>query len=300
MRPRKAQSMPKWLLEQWPDAVLLTDVKGRIAYVNRAFEAISGYSRSELVGRTPAVLHSGAHGQRFYRRLWSRLRAGKTFRAVFLNRRKDGELFHEEEIIGPLRGPGGRVRGYVSSGRDVTERVREHRRLEHAATHDPLTGLPNRRLYSDRLVQALNAALRRGERFAVCIVDLDSFKTINTAFGHPAGDAVLRSVGRRSARLLRAVDTVARFGGDEFALLIAGPVDRGAVARVLEKLRAGNARAVRYGRHRIPVTVSIGAAMYPAQGRGASVLVRRADAAMYAAKKAGGNRWRFAGRASRG
>jgi len=169
--------------------------------------------------------------------------------------------------------------------------VREHRRLEHAATHDPLTALPNRRLYFDRLSQALHAAQRRKERFAVGMLDLDAFKAINTRYGHAAGDAVLRAVARRSPRLLRAVDTMARFGGDEFALIIAGPVDRAALATVLDKLCAGNARAVRYGRRRIAASVSIGAALFPAHGRSAAALLRRADAAMYAAKSAGGNRW---------
>ena len=291
MRRKARGSVPGWLVEQWPDAVMLADAKGRIAYVNRAFEALTGYARTEVIGRTPAMLKSGSQSRSFYRRLWRRLRSGKPFRAVFLNRRKSGELFHEEEVIRPLRGPGGRVAWYVSAGRDVTARMREHRRLKHAATHDPLTGLPNRRLYLDRLAQALNGALRRRERFAVGILDLDDFKTINTRYGHPAGDAVLRAVARRSPRLLRAVDTVARFGGDEFALIIAGPVDRAALAKVLDKLCAGNARAVRYGRRRVPTSVSIGAALFPAHGRKAAALLRRADAAMYAAKSAGGNRW---------
>ena len=291
MRREARGSVPGWLVEEWPDAVMLTDAKGRIAYVNRAFEALTGYARADVIGRTPAMLKSGSQSRGFYRRLWARLRAGKPFRAVFLNRRKSGELFHEEEVIRPLSGPGGRVAWYVSAGRDVSARMREHRRLEHAATHDPLTALPNRRLYFDRLAQALNSAQRRKERFAVGILDLDAFKSINTRHGHQAGDAVLRAVARRSPRLLRAVDTVARFGGDEFALIIAGPVDRAALATVLDKLCAGNGREVRYGRRRIALSVSIGAALYPTHGRSAAALLRRADAAMYAAKSAGGNRW---------
>lgn len=291
---RASTSLPGWLVEQWPDAVMVADAKGRIAYVNRAFESLTGYSRGEVIGRTPAMLKSGAQSPAFYRRLWKRLHKGEAFRGVFLNRRKSGELFHEEEIIRPLRGPGGGAPWLVSAGRDVSARMREHRRLKHAATHDALTGLPNRRLYADRLTQALHSAARRRERFAVAIVDLDGFKAANTRYGHAAGDAVLRAVARRTARSLRAVDTVARFGGDEFALIIAAPVDRASVATVLEKLRAQNARPVRYGRKTVGVTVSIGAALYPAHGRQSSVLVKRADAAMYAAKKAGGNGWRFA------
>ena len=298
MARKAGTSVPAWIVEQWPDAVLVADPKGRIAYVNRAFETLTGYRRGEVIGRTPAMLKSGQHSLAFYRRLWRQLDRGEAFRGVFLNRKKSGELFHEEEIIRPMRGPGGRVTWLVSAGRDVSARMREHRRLEHAATHDPLTGLPNRRLYLDRLTQALHSAMRRKERFAVGLVDLDRFKSVNTRFGHAGGDVVLRSVGRRSARLLRAVDTVARYGGDEFAIIIAGPVDRAAVTTVLEKLCSGNSRDLRFGGRRIPVSVSIGAALYPAHGRQAAALLRRADAAMYAAKKAGGNCWRFAGRRS--
>jgi diguanylate cyclase (GGDEF)-like protein/PAS domain S-box-containing protein len=293
MRRKPRATLLAWLVEQWPDAVMVADARGRIAYVNRAFEALTGFSRAEVLGRTPAMLHSGAHDRAFYRRLWARLRVGKPFRGVFLNRRKSGELFHEEEIIRSMRGPGGRVAWYVSAGRDVSAHMRERHRLEHAATHDALTGLPNRRLFADRLAQALHAAARRKERFAVAIVDLDNFKAVNTRYGHAAGDAVLRAVAKHTARSLRAEDTVARFGGDEFALIIAGPVDRAAIATVLEKVRARNARSVRYARKPVGVTVSIGAALYPAHGRNPATLVRRADTAMYAAKKAGGNRWKF-------
>ncbi len=293
MSKRRRGSVPQWLVEEWPDSVMLTDPRGRIAYVNRAFESLTGYSRDEVIGRTPAMLKSGAQSGRFYRRMWERLRRGEVFRGVFVNRRKNGALFHEEEIIRPLRGPAGRGAWFVSAGRDVSAREREHRRLKHAATHDSLTGLPNRRLFADRLTQALNSAARRRERFAVAIIDLDGFKAANTHYGHLAGDAVLRAVAHRTTRALRAVDTVARFGGDEFALIIAGPVGRAAVATVLEKVRARNERAVRYGRKAIRVTLSIGAALYPTHARRAALLVKRADAAMYAAKKAGGNRCGF-------
>jgi len=290
MKPLSAA--PGWLVEQWPDAVMLTDADGVIEDVNAAFEALTGYRRAEVVGRTPALLKSGRQHPRFYRRMWAAIRNGKPFRGVFLNRRKSGELFHEEEVILPLRGPDGRT-AFVSAGRDITAHVRARRKLEHAATHDALTGLPNRRLFLDRLDQALRQAARRTEPLAVAIMDLDGFKAANTRFGHPAGDAVLRAVARRTRRCVRAVDTVARIGGDEFALILAGANASGA-ARVLEKVRKANALALRYGKGRIATSVSIGAALYPANGRQAARLLKRADAAMYRAKNSGGNRCSFA------
>ena len=284
----------KALVEHWPDAVVVTGADGVIQYVNRAFEALTGYRRAEVIGRTPAVLKSGAHDARLYGRLWRSLRAGKAFRGVFVNRRKGGTLFHEEEIIQPVRLRGGRV-AFVSAGRDVSARVREIEKLQHAATHDPLTGLPNRALFADRLAQAVRHAARQRERLAVVIFDLDGFKRANTRFGHAGGDAVLRAVARRTRRLVREADTVARIGGDEFALVLTGTAGRGDAGAVLEKLRTANARPVRHEGKRIPISISIGACLYPAAGRSAGALRRRSDAAMYRAKRAGGNRWRLAG-----
>jgi diguanylate cyclase (GGDEF)-like protein/PAS domain S-box-containing protein len=272
---------------------MVTRRDGKIVVVNRAFESLTGYRSAEVLGRTPAVLKSGAQPARDYERLWRTLRAGKPFRGVFLNRRKGGELFYEEEVIRPVRLEGGRV-AFVSAGRDVTERVREAERLRHAATHDPLTGLPNRALFADRLQQAVRHAARRGERFAVAMFDIDAFKRANTRFGHAGGDAVLRAVARRTRSAVREEDTVARVGGDEFALLLGGADSRADLEAVLEKVRAANARPVRHGGKAIPVTVSIGACLYPRHARTEGALRRRADAAMYEAKRTGGDRWRLA------
>jgi diguanylate cyclase (GGDEF)-like protein/PAS domain S-box-containing protein len=286
--------LPRWLAEQWPDPLVLTDAAGVIVYANRAFQRLTGYRRSELVGRTPALLKSGRQPPGFYTRMWRALRRGRTFRGVFVNRRKSGELFHEEETIRPLRGPDGRLAGFLCAGRDVSGRMREMERLQHSATHDPLTGLPNRRLFADRLSQALREARRRREGLVVGMMDLDQFKRVNTRFGHLAGDAVLRATALRTRRCLRAIDTVARIGGDEFALLLLGARSESAAAAVLEKVRAANAAPVRYGGMRIAGGVSIGACLFPVDARTEPTLRQRADAALYAAKRSGGNRWRFA------
>jgi len=288
------KKFPAWVAEQWPDAVMLTDAAGRIEYVNAAFERLTGYKSREVVGRTPAVMKSGAHDAGFYRRLWRELRKGRSYRGVFVNRRKDGGLFHAEETILPLRGPDGRIAHFLSAERDVSERVNEIARLRHSATHDPLTTLPNLLLYADRLGQALRDAHRRKEALAVVMLDVDAFKSINTRFGHPAGDAVLKALAARTLACVRSIDTVARIGGDEFALVLPVMRSREACARVLEKIRAANARRVPYGRRKIPVSVSMGASFYPWDARSAGALRKRADVALYAAKKAGGNGWRFA------
>jgi diguanylate cyclase (GGDEF)-like protein/PAS domain S-box-containing protein len=288
------RALPAWLAREWPDALMLTDAAGVIQYVNPAFERLTGYKAREVVGRTPALLKSGRQDRRFYARLWARLGRGETFRGVFVNRRKTGELFHEEEAIRPLRGPDGRIAYFLSAGRDVSARVRHLQKLERRATHDLLTGLPNRALFADRVEQGLQHAKRRREALALALLDVDRFKRVNTRFGHEGGDVLLKTVARRTRRALRAMDTVARVGGDEFALLLPAIRSRADVTRVLEKVRRVNAIALRRRGRRIATSVSIGASLYPRDGHTEATLRRRADRAMYRAKRAGGNAWRLA------
>jgi diguanylate cyclase (GGDEF)-like protein/PAS domain S-box-containing protein len=271
-------------LEQCPDGVLATDLQGRIEYVNPAYERLSGYASGELVGRTPALLKSGAHEADFYRRLWSALLAGEEFRAVFCNRRKGGEIFYEDKIIRPIEG------GFVAYGRDVTARSLEIEKLAYAATHDSLTGLPNRSLFQDRLQQALSHAARRKEELTVAIMDIDRFRDTNNRFGHLAGDAVLQAVAQRTLGCVRSSDTVARIGGDELALLLVDAVGP-AAGRVLQEIVEANAVPVRFDSRELPVSVSIGACAFPREATTALELHKLADRRMYEAKHAGGHRW---------
>jgi diguanylate cyclase (GGDEF)-like protein/PAS domain S-box-containing protein len=271
-------------IEECPDGVMATDRQGLIEYVNSAYERMTGYARDELVGRTPVLLKSGTHEADFYRRLWATLLAGEDFRAVFCNRRKDGELYYEEKIIRPLEG------GYVSFGRDVTARAVQLEKLAHAATHDSLTDLPNRSLFLDRLGQMLRRAARRSEAFTVAIMDIDQFRNTNNRFGHLAGDAVLQAVAQRTLACVRDTDTVARIGGDEFALILAN-AGQEAVAPVLQKVIAANGAPLNFEGHALPMSVSIGACPYPQCATLEVELQKKADLRMYEAKRAGGNRY---------
>ena len=279
-------------VEQCPDAVLVTDPAGTIVYANPAFEHMTGYAAAELVGRTPALLKSGLHEADFYRRLWSTILARQEFRALFANRKKNGEPYHEDKIIRPLLDEAGRITHFISFGRDATERAREFDKLLHAATHDSLTDLPNRSLFLDRLGQALRQAERRDEPLTLAILDIDRFRDTNTRYGHLGGDAVLQAVAGRTRACVRQADTVARIGGDELAILLVGAPEPQA-AGVLAKIVAANAAPVGYEGQEIRATVSVGAAAYPGDGRDADTLRKHADAAMYAAKTGGGNRVLF-------
>ncbi|HEU5176701.1 MAG TPA: diguanylate cyclase [Burkholderiales bacterium] len=279
-------------VEQCPDSVLVTDTGGRIVYANPAFERMTGYSAAELVGGTPALLKSGLHEADFYRELWSALLAGQEFRALFANRRKNGEPYYEDKIIRPLFDDAGRATHFVSYGRDATERAREFEKLTHAATHDSLTDLPNLSLFLDRLDQALRHAARREEQLTLAILDIDRFRDTNNTRGHLAGDAVLRAVAARTRACVRDADTVARIGGDEIAVILVGAGDADA-AGVLTKIVAANAAPVTFDGRELRATVSVGASGYPHDASDEHALRKQADAAMYAAKGAGGNRYAF-------
>jgi len=282
-----------WATEQSPDAIMITDAAGVIEYVNAAFEAMTGYARVELLGRTPAVLRSGAQDAAFYRGLWATINGGRAFRGILVNRKKSGETYHEEETIRPFVGRKGRITHFICAGRDVSKRVREVRKLTHAATHDSLTDLPSRNLFLDRLGQALRNAKRRKEGFALAVVDLDRFKAVNDRFGHLVGDALLRAVALRLQQCVRESDTVARLSGDEFALILVGAGERAAVARILDKVLSAASVPVRVKHHALRAGLSIGVCIYPRDGTSGEELHKRADAAMYAAKRAGGNRCHY-------
>jgi diguanylate cyclase (GGDEF)-like protein/PAS domain S-box-containing protein len=284
-----------WAAEQSADAVAITDATGVIQFVNAAFEAMTGYTRSEAVGRTPAILKSGEHGAAFYRELWATISKGEVYRAVLINRRKGGGLFHEEETIRPIMDDAGRVVHFVATGRDVSDRVRAIDRLKHAATHDPLTDLPNRALFLDRLGQVIKRAARRDEAFTLAIADIDRFKAINDRLGHAVGDAVLQAVASRLAQCVRETDTVARIGGDEFALILVDAGGAGGAAKVLEKIVAAFVPPVRAEGQPVQVAVSVGACLCHDRETDEHGLMGRADGAMYAAKRAGGNRFRLVG-----
>ncbi|BBP05959.1 hypothetical protein TPL01_22490 [Sulfuriferula plumbiphila] len=275
------------------DAVAITDTEGLIVYVNPAFETLTGYSKDELLGHTHALVKADVHEAKFYAKMWEVLQANGTFRGQFVNRRKNGTLFYEDKIIRPFRNACGKTTHFIASGRDVSERVQIMRRLEYFANYDGLTGLPNRNLFLDRLQQAQAHALRCGEGFALMLLDIDQFKTINDRFGHAVGDAVLQTAASRLKQCLREEDTVARLGGDEFSLLLEKAALRQDVKKVLEKITTLLREPLTVDGQNISIQASIGVAFYPEHGEDGHTLLKYADSAMYRVKAAGGNNHLF-------
>lgn len=404
------------VVEQAADAVLITDPNGLIEYVNPAFERMTGYGRDEIIGNQPSLLKSGRHDQAFYRAIWETVTKGEIFRGTLINRKKNGELFYEEKVIAPLKDEQEHVTHLVSTGRDITERVKadearaqlvaileattdlvaildpdgclhylnnagyrllgfdpkldlskfcltelfperikqqlqseawpiayrtgswsgetalrrmdeieipvsqvllvhrdaagkveylstiardisERKRfeaeLQHQATHDTLTGLPNRILLMDRLNAEVERARHANNSVAVLFLDIDNFKRINDSMGHTIGDALLQHIADRLKAALRPNDTIARHGGDEFAV-IAGDLPRSEnVLAVLRKIYSAFERPMSLGAQEAYITFCTGIAIYPNDGADVEELLRNAGTAMYRAVIAGHNQYRF-------
>ncbi len=280
-------------LAQSSDLVMITDREGRIEWVNDGFVKITGYTREEAVGRTPRILSSGRHGESFFREMWGTITAGKVYRGILINRRKDGRIYHDERVITPLKDEAGRVVSFIATGRDVTGRMEDQARLQYLASHDVLTGLPNRAFFLERLRHALVIARRHRRRIAVVFLDLDEFKTLNDGLGHEVGDAVLKEVARSLRNVVRAEDTVARLGGDEFVVLAEEVADRGEAAALVERLCALSGTPLRVGGRDLRISFTCGVALFPEDGFGAEELLRNADLAMYEAKRQRRGGYRF-------
>jgi diguanylate cyclase (GGDEF)-like protein/PAS domain S-box-containing protein len=278
---------------QTADAVMITDRDGLIEYVNPAFEATTGFSAGEVLGKKPNILKSGAQGKDFYRNLWKTILGGGSFNEVFVNRKKNGSLYYEEKTITPLKDASGQITHFVATGRDISERMQSQVQLEYMAHHDALTDLPNRTLFLDRLKQALARARWHKRLAAVLFIDIDRFKNINDTLGHEVGDKLLQELSRRLQPCLRDGDTVARFGGDEFVILLddlAAATDvRNLAGKILDQLRP----PFQAGESSLYVTASIGISLFPADGEDSSSLLRNADTAMYRAKDLGRNNYQF-------
>ena len=274
------------------DSIMITDPKGIIEYVNPAFSQLTGYAEEDVLGHTPSILRSGAHHALFFERLWKTVSAGEVFSDVFINRRKDGGTYYEQKTISPLRDAAGNITHFVSTGRDITDRINVQERLHRLENLDPVTELPNRAFFRDRLRRAIAKATGTETAAAVLFLDIDRFKTVNDGFGHPAGDSVLQQIGRRVRDTLRDGDLVARIGGDEFAVVLAD-LKREQVERVAQKLAHAFDRTFEVDGKQVALGVSIGAALFPDDGADCESLMKGADAAVHRAKEEGGNSYRF-------
>lgn len=278
------------VFEHAGEGIMVTDPKGNIIEVNEAFTLITGYSRTEVLGRSPRMLKSGRHSADFYEAMYAQLASSGYWSGELWNRHKNGEVYPEQLAITAVRGPEGEVQRYVGLFSDITALKLHQQRLERMAYFDLLTGLPNRVLLADRLQQSMALTRRSKKLLAVVYVDLDGFKAVNDLHGHVTGDQMLIAVSMQMSDALREGDTLARIGKDEFVVLLVGLESAQTCLPLLERLMAAVAQPFVNGDQTLCVTASLGVTFYShAQSIEADHLLRQADQAMYQAKQAGKN-----------
>jgi len=285
------------------DAIIITDIDAVIQWVNPAFCALTGYSAAEALGHTPTELvKSGEQDQAFYRRLWATIRKGESWRGEIINRRKNGELYHEQLSINPVYGDGKNITHFVAVKQDITDRKQIEETIRQMAFYDPLTQLANRRLLVDRLEHTISSC-RRTHQGGLLFIDLDHFKALNDEYGHDAGDQLLVEVANRLKAHVRQEDTVARLGGDEFVVLLVDlDANRTPARQQVEKValkihtavdqpytlqindKQNTNRAVSYS-----LTASIGITLFLDDDHSGEKILKHADDAMYDAKHSGRN-----------
>jgi diguanylate cyclase (GGDEF)-like protein/PAS domain S-box-containing protein len=281
------------ILESTSEGILVTDEHGVIVSVNPAFTHITGYRAEEAIGRKPSLLKSDHHGQSFYEELWNTLLTEGRWRGEIWNRHKNGTAYPILQTINRIPAHDGMPTCYASVFHDITALHRANERFQYLAFHDALTGLPNRALFHDRLLHAIERSRRDGQQLVVIFIDLDGFKEVNDACGHDVGDLLLREIAQRIRnRVRRATDTVARLGGDEFLVLMEDLKGPNHCEELAAELIADISRPMKLRDHVVSVGASVGLARYPEDSTDTIELMKHADIAMYAAKSDGKNRHR--------
>lgn len=292
---RESEARLRLLTEHSRDVIWTMDLDGKLTYVSPAVEKLRGYTPEQSYGQTlesmltPASL---AQAQALLKRAREAATSGQPLEEYcgeFEQTTRSGATVWVEMSISGMY-EHGRCVGAVGVTRDIGERRRSEAQIHHLAEYDLLTDLPNRVLLADRLQQSLSLARRNSTPLALMVLDLDRFKWVNDHHGHAAGDAVLKLAANRMQSCLRASDTVARVGGDEFVVLLPKIGATADALNVAEQIRAALAAPYPIGSARCQLSASIGVAVYPDDGDDAATLQRHADAAMYAAKQAGANR----------
>lgn len=279
--------------ESTNNGILVVDSSTTIIAINPAFTRITGYEPGEIIGRKPNILNSGRQDKGFYASMWNDLTIFGHWEGEIWNRRKNGEIYPEWLNIVSVNNSAGAIQYYVGIFSDISAIKNKEDKLIQLAFYDPLTSLPNRILFHDRLNQTLAHATRENSRFAVLFMDLDGFKQVNDGFGHLLGDAVLQETARRLGGCVRTSDTVARLSGDEFTIIAENVKSIADVARVAENILNTMAADFDINGHKVSCGVSIGIAVYPESGTDAETLINNADTTMYDVKKSGKNGFRF-------
>jgi diguanylate cyclase (GGDEF)-like protein/PAS domain S-box-containing protein len=280
------------------EAILITDAQANIIRVNSSFTDISGFSPEDVLGKNPRIMSSGRHDKAFYAVMWQQILDKGSWAGEIWDKRKNGDVYPKWMTVTAVKNQRGETTQYVAIFSDITERKRAEEEIRNLAFYDALTQLANRRLFMERFQTALAASARHGDHGAILFIDLDRFKQLNDSLGHDYGDLMLIEVAERLRSCVREVDTVARFGGDEFVVLLESiSGDRQDASHkagmVAEKIRELLSQPYQLNEHAYYCSPSIGVSMYHRNDESIETLLKFADAAMYKAKNAGRNNVRF-------
>jgi len=273
------------LFDNNKEGILVTDKTNTIIMVNKAFSTITGYMPDDVIGETPKLLASGRHDKRFYEKMWQEINDQGSWQGEVWDKRKNGEIFPQWMSISTLSNDAGQVSHYMAMFTNISQWKADEERLKYLATHDVLTGLPNRNTLYDLMSLSFANADRNKETVAILFVDLDDFKPVNDTYGHHVGDILLRNISKRLTNTLRSGDTISRLGGDEFIIVLTNAENNDALSATIVKIQQEIAKPMEVDGHHISVTSSIGVSLYPEHSKYAERLINYADQAMYQAKK---------------
>ncbi len=288
---RRNSQLAETLFNVAAQAILITDADRKILSVNPAFLSITGYSKEDVIGKTPRILSSGRHERDFYDEMWEAIGTIGHWEGEIWNRKKNGEIYPEWLSIVSVKNKQGEVVYYTGLFSDITKRKLYEERLHFQAYYDLLTRLPNRMLVYERLSQAIVEARRSKAKVALLYIDLDGFKQVNDTYGHIFGDKILKNVAIRLLSCVRESDTVARAGGDEFLIVV--HADRREIVLVTEKIIQRISAPFQIDASKVCIGVSIGITIAPDDGEEVSRLLKNSDMAMYKAKRSGHNMFHF-------
>ncbi len=269
------------------EGVLVTDRNGLIVHVNRAFMRITGYQQEEVIGQRPSKFKSGRHGAPFYQQIYAALAEQGEWSGEIWNRRKSGEIYPQWQTICAIRDDSGELSHYVAVFSDISVIKHTEQELAYLVHHDPLTGLPNRLLFNDRVEQALAAAQANKRGCALLLLDLDHFQSINDGLGHTIGDQLLKLVGERLREVLGNGVTLARLGGDEFGVLAESCQQVGQAGKLAQSIIERLKEPFCFEGNRLFISASIGISLFPNDALSAEQLLRNADSALFKAKSNG-------------
>lgn len=270
------------------NGILITNQDSIICYTNPAFTGITGYTKEEVGGQNPGMLHSGRHDVNFYKSMWQNIVDNGFWEGEIWNRRKSGEIYPEFLTISKINQAGTDDFFYIAIFSDITFLKKDISKKLHLAFYDPLTELPNRNLYLDRVNKAMARVANKPEKGVVIFyMDLDRFKKVNDTHGHCVGDKLLNMVGKRLLTITRESDTIARIGGDEFAAIVTSDCDKKFVVDFAKRIVNSIEKPFSIDGHQIDISISIGISFYPHDADNLDSLLAAADKAMYLAKKSG-------------